>query len=84
MMSRFQVRMAAMLLIAGTLLGCGSSIMNPLSLPNRLYGKDGQVLYLDDLEDIANDPALTDEEKKQAFRELGIEDERLVEALLDL
>ncbi|UCF33245.1 MAG: hypothetical protein JSV78_13020 [Phycisphaerales bacterium] len=84
MMSSFHVRIAAILCIAGTLLGCGSSIMNPLSLPNRLYGKDGQVFYLDDLEDIANDPTLTEEQKKQAFRDLGIQDERLVEALLDL
>jgi hypothetical protein len=83
-MSRAHVRLTAILWIAGTLLGCGSSIMNPLTVPNRLYGKDGQVLYLDDLEDIANDAGLSDEEKKQAFRELGIEDERLVEALLDL
>jgi hypothetical protein len=85
-MSRFHVRMAAILWIAGTLLGCGSSLVNPLALPNRLYlfDENGQARYLEDLEEIANDPGLTDEEKKQQFRNLGIEDERLAEALLDL
>ena len=52
--------------------------------PNRLIGADGQRFVLDDLREIANDDSLTEDEKIDAFRELGIEDEKLIEALLDL
>lgn len=51
---------------------------------NRLVGTDGQRFTVEDLEAIADDPGLTDEEKRQAFRDLGIADEELIEALLTL
>lgn len=52
--------------------------------PNRLVGADGQEFVLEDLEEIANDPQLTTEQRRQAFRDLGIEDEELIDALLNL
>jgi hypothetical protein len=52
--------------------------------PNRLVGADGQLFTVEDLEDIANDSSLTDDEKRDQFRALGIEDEKLINALLEL
>ena len=65
-----------------SLLGCG---VNPaVEFPNALLGADGEPLMLEELEDVANDPDLTAEEKRETFRDLGIEDEKLIDALLDL
>ena len=52
--------------------------------PNRLIGADGQEFVLEDLAAIANDARLSDDEKRQAFRDLGLEDEELITALLNL
>ena len=61
---------------------CGTSITADVT--NQIIGADGQPLVLDDLTKIANDASLSVEQKRQAFRELGIEDEKLIDALLDL
>ncbi len=61
--------------------GCGVA---QTDFPQRLIGADGQLFTLDDLEAIANNARLTDEEKREAFRDLGIEDEELIDALLGL
>ena len=61
--------------------GCGSG---GVEYANRLIGADGQLFSVEDLEAIANDADLTDDEKRQAFRDLGIEDEKLIDALLTL
>lgn len=60
--------------------GCGAAIT--AEFPNRLIGADGQEVILDDIETIINEPNLTDEERRLQLRELGIEDEALIEALL--
>ncbi len=74
---------AAFLAGVGVLLGsCGTSVTGGFS--NQLIGADGQPLILDDLVQIANDASLSVAEKREAFRELGIEDEELIDALLDL
>ena len=62
--------------------GCGINVTT--NFPHRLIGADGQPFVLEDLEEIANDPNLTDDEKREQFRELGIEDEELIDALLAL
>ena len=62
--------------------GCGAVVMT--DYPERLIGADGQEFFLEDLEEIANNQNLTDEEKREQFRELGIQDEGLIEALLAL
>lgn len=74
---------ASMLLAVPTCLsgGCGSSVQE---YANRLIGADGQVFTVEDLEAISGDPNLSDDEKRQAFRDLGIEDEKLIDALLTL
>ncbi len=61
--------------------GCRSGAVE---YANRLIGADGQLFSVEDLEAIANDGDLTDDEKRQAFRDLGIEDEELIDALLTL
>ena len=74
---------ASVPLALGLLIGaCVMSIT--AEFPNRMVGADGQALVLDDLGEIASDPDLSTEEKRQAFRDLGIFDEELIDALLDL
>lgn len=61
--------------------GCRSGVVE---YANRLIGAQEQLFSVEDLEAIANDADLTDDEKRQAFRDLGIEDEELIGALLTL
>ncbi len=61
---------------------CGTSLTADFA--TQVVGVDGKPLLLDDLAQIANDASLSVEEKRQAFRDLGVEDEKLIDALLDL
>jgi len=61
--------------------GCQSGAVE---YANRLIGADGQRFTVEDLAAIANDRSLSNDEKRQAFRDLGIEDEKLIDALLTL
>lgn len=70
------------LLVAATLSGCGTSVSSIAA--NRLVGATGQEFTLDELEAIAANPDLDDDGKRSAFRDLGLEDERLIDALLGL
>jgi hypothetical protein len=72
------------LLIAPVLNGCGVFTARNPSFRNAETGEDGQTYVLDDLRAIARDASLTEDEKRQAFRDLGIEDEVLMTALLTL
>ena len=62
--------------------GCGA--VSVTDYPARLVGADGQEFFLDDIEEIAGHPSMTDDQKREQFRELGIRDEELIEALLSL
>jgi hypothetical protein len=64
--------------------GCGVFTTRKPDFPNAETGENGEVYVLEDLRDIANDPDLTDDEKRQAFRDLGIEDEDVIDGLLTL
>lgn len=64
--------------------GCGVLTYRKPDFANAETGDNGQIYVLDDLRDIANDEDLTTEEKRDAFRALGIEDADLIEVLLDL
>lgn len=79
-------RISAVLLAwgAAALVGCGTGITS--DYPNRLVGVDGQIFVLEDLEDITDisDADLDNEGKRALFRDLGIEDEELIDALLGL
>ena len=64
--------------------GCG---MNPSQVTNfqdAIINTEGEIILLDSLREIANDDSLTDEEKRDEFRALGIQDPGLIEALLTL
>ncbi len=79
-MKRISVILITLAAIALT--GCGNAVTS--DFPNRLIGADGQRFVLDDLRKIANDSGLSEDEKIDAFHELGIEDEKLIGALLEL
>jgi hypothetical protein len=64
--------------------GCGLLTYRKPDFENAETGDDDQVYVLDDLRDIANDEDLTTEEKREAYRELGIEDADLIDSLLTL
>jgi len=78
--ARYSIRWLAPSLIA-LVSSCG---LYNSDFPNRLIGAEGQVFFLEDLEAIANNVNLTDDQKREEFRELGIEDERLINLLLEL
>ncbi len=65
-----------------TVSGCG--VNNSPTLSNRVVGSEGQLFTLDELQVIASDSTLSELEKREAFRELGIEDEKIIDALLQL
>ena len=79
-MKRTNVIVIALALLFGG--GCGTAILR--DYPNRVVGSDGQRIVLDDIQAIVDDATTTDEEKRQQLRELGLEDEMLIDALLGL
>ena len=62
--------------------GCGALPSN--DYPNRVLGISDRPLVLEDIERIVSDPNFTDDEKRRQLRELGIEDEKLIDVLLTL
>ena len=63
-------------------LGCGSVAVT--TFPNQIVAADGQPLALETIEEIVRDDDLEDEQKRSALRDLGLKDERLIDALLTL
>lgn len=80
--SRF-LRTALVLPLALAASSCGFSVV-PNASPYLETGTDGQTLLLDELKAIADDDELTDDQKRDRFLEMGIEDPDLIDALLDL
>ena len=78
----FRTTYLAIVLSSALLGACGTIPTNDFA--NRLIGVDGQEFFLEDLEDIADNPRMTEEQKRDAFHDLGIEDEELIDALLTL
>lgn len=75
--------LASVVLLLGFMIGaCGTSITP--DFPNRILDAQGNALVLEDLQAIVDDPGLSEDAKRQAFRDLGILDEHLIDALLDL
>ena len=62
--------------------GCGVSVGASIPSEHRESGQEGQLLVLDDLEAIANDSGLTDDQKRARLRDLGLRDEDVIDALL--
>jgi hypothetical protein len=80
-------RILGAILAAGLLAGaggCGVLSARQVNFPNAERGVDGQTFTLDQLRDIATDNDLNEAEKREAFEDLGIEDQDLIDALLTL
>lgn len=74
--------LAAMLFVSITGYGCGSNPSN--GFPNGIVDANGQAIVLDDIEAIVDNPNLPDDEKRKQLRDLGLEDEVVIEAFLSL
>ncbi len=83
---RRTAKTVAQIIIAFAVAACGNGCgaVNPAGFPNQVVGAEGRPLVLDEIEAIVQDNALTDEEKREELRGLGLEDEKLIEALLSL
>ena len=77
-------RVGLLALLAALVVSCG--VQPTPSFPNALTDSSGRVILLDEVEAIVNDPNpnLDDDDRRQSLRDLGIEDEKLIDALLDL
>lgn len=62
--------------------GCDVVVFEQTEFPDALVDEDGDAVLLDDVAAIINDPALDDTAKRDALRELGIEDEDLIDVFL--
>lgn len=73
-----------MLPVFGLLLatGCGLSATNEQAARYREPGADGEALVLDDLLAVADDPDLSDDQKRTELRRMGLADEDVIDALL--
>jgi hypothetical protein len=63
-----------------SLAGCRATVT---TFPHQLRDSAGNPILLDDVEAVVASDA-TDDEKRQQLRDLGIEDEELIDALLTL
>ena len=62
--------------------GCGSGVST--IFPHQLLAADGHAILLDDVKVIVNNTDLTDDDKRAQLRDLGLDDEKLIDALLTL
>jgi hypothetical protein len=70
--------------IGGAALPVGCGVTAPIDFPHQLVGADGTRITLEQVEEIVNDPDLDEPARRNALRDLGIEDEKLIDALLTL
>lgn len=63
---------------------CGCGTLAPVSLSQRLVGVDGELIVVNDVKAIVDDAGLSNDQKRDALGDLGIEDEKLIDALLTL
>jgi hypothetical protein len=62
--------------------GCGNLNLERENFPSAAIGDDGQAITLDDINQILDDPELDQDQKRDALRELGLEDPILIDILL--
>jgi hypothetical protein len=70
------------ILVAPFVIGCGTVVTQP-NFPACIRNAAGDCILLDDVEPILSDPSLTADQKREKLRELGIEDEQLINALIN-
>lgn len=86
-MMRYKKKLQSLILVATLVpLANGCGFIEGPALSNQLFGADGRVITVADIEEIVSDPELAgnDEETRQRLRDLGIQDEKLIDALLTL
>ena len=76
--------MSSVAVIGALVLNAGCGTVTTSDFPNRLLGAQGQRIVVEDIEMIVRDPTLNDDQKRAGLRDLGIEDEKLITALLAL
>jgi hypothetical protein len=64
--------------------GCGVLAASKSQFANQAETGDGRKLFVEDIEEIVFDDLLDLDQQRQALRNLGIEDEDLIDALLTL
>jgi hypothetical protein len=62
--------------------GCGTAITANQNFRERVIGIDGQEIWIEDIREINDNADLDVDAKRQAYRDLGIVDADLIEALL--
>lgn len=79
---RLAIQLTAAILAAANLAGCG----NPVStnFPTAIRDADGNVITTEQVREIVDDPDLSEQDQREALRDLGIADEQLITALLEL
>lgn len=70
-------------LLLTSLSGCGVLTQQRSIFPEQPVAADGTHPTRDDIDAIVQDPDMTDEERRQALRDIGIEDEHLIDIFLD-
>ncbi len=66
------------------LAGCGVISASRTNYATTLTSTDGSPIHVEDVREIVDDNLLTDDEKRGALVDLGIEDDDLIDALLTL
>ena len=77
------VRMFAVVALA-IITGCGVLAVHRTDFPATAETADGRPIFREDVEAIVDNDLLTEDEQREALRELGIEDDDPIEALLTL
>lgn len=79
---RSRAGLCFMLACAGVGVPPGCGVPTTTSFPHALTNEDGETILLEDVEEIVEDNELSDDDKREALRDLGLEDEKLIDALL--
>ncbi len=66
-----------------TLAGCGLFATQRTEFPDQLKNADGEPIFVEDVQDIVQDPNLTDDARRNALNNLGIDNEEFVDAIVD-
>lgn len=64
--------------------GCGVLAASKTDFANQAETPSGRQLFVEDIEEVVFSDLLDADQKREALRNLGIEDEDLIEALLTL
>ena len=76
-------RIIAVLPLLALTEGCGVLSTARTVFPEQVTDAADNPLYLEPVRNIVDDPDLSDDEKADALRELGLEDEELIDVLVE-